>query len=238
MKKHINEKNIIRLCTIILISGFILGCAILSKERYENLSINKLIVTNSCTSKPDVINVIERIENIPNKVMRVLLNNNIKIDYIYVQLRDALGDEDLFKYDNSAAFQGDKSRIIIECEVYKDLNIKLLKDKYRLSINTFHEIGHAFDYDYILKKDYYSYSRSYEFIEITKQEATKISNTGEFGDYDLNYKPDASYEFYYASNSYEYFSQSFGFYFASDESNKFLKDNAPKTYSYIKQITK
>lgn len=192
-------------------------------------AINNLFVINSYSNKEEIISIAKRIKKLPAKVQDTLLNNKIKIDYETWVINEIPNYKDLYTFDVAGVFDGAGSRIVLQYEP----NVgKELIERNILNVNTFHEIGHAFDYDYVLKQYGYSYSGGMEFYNIFKEEASKIFSVSNF-----NYLRKDFGE-YFIKDRMEYFAECFGFYFASDDTNKFLKENAPKTYSYIKQITK
>ncbi|WP_077213691.1 anthrax toxin lethal factor-related metalloendopeptidase [Bacillus dakarensis] len=78
-----------------------------------------------------------------------------------------------------------------------------------------HELAHSID-----QKVYQQLRYNPNFIEIWKQESSRLF-------------PDSIYEQTFQE---EYFAESFAMFYLNDESNRELKDKAPKTYEFIKHL--
>ena len=85
----------------------------------------------------------------------------------------------------------------------------------------------------MLKEYGYSYSLNPEFTAIYDLEAAKLFSQDNFKNF--SYITDKFLN-YFINDQSEYFAECFGFYFASGETNKMLKQNAPQTYKYIESV--
>lgn len=191
-------------------------------------AIHELFVVNAYSDNEDIKAIIKRVKALPVKVQDVLINENIKIDYVPWLINKIPDYKDSWNYDVSGTFDGPKLRIVL---YYEPSQGEGLRQKYNLSITTFHEIGHAYDFDYLLKRYGYAYSGTIEFDNIFKEEAPNFFKQSNF-----SYFPKEFREFYIECRD-EYFAECFGYYYASEETNRFLHEQAPKTYDYIKKVS-
>lgn len=227
-KLKIPRKLISKIVIAIVIIILIPVGLVFSKDFKRSQAINKLIVQNDSSSKIEVIDTIKHIKKLPDKVTNVLLDNNIRIDYVpwlVSELPDYKGN---LKVDAAGIFDLTRSRIVLQYAKPEGAGIL---NKYYVAINTFHEIGHAFDCDYVLKQAGYAYSRTPEFKDIAKQEAASLFGGDSFKYYTKEFLN------YFVNDVSEYFAECFGLYFANNETNELLKQEAPLSYNYIKRVT-
>lgn len=217
-KKKVNYRYFIYIMiTIVAINCLNIGLK-LYKEYERDRIISNLFINNVYSDKVDVLNSIKIVKKLPSKVINILIKNNIKIDYIPYQPIE----------NSDAQFRGLDKLVLVN---YVDSNYTNIFCKYQNEINTIHEIGHAFDYDYVLNIIGYAYSGVDEFNDIYKEEASKLFNENIFKNTNTNYLN------YYVNDRIEYFAECFALYFVSNETNEILHEEAPKTFNFIKKIT-
>jgi hypothetical protein len=188
------------------------------------LEVNQLFIPNVYSDQEDVKDIIKKTHSLPVKFQKILINNGIKINYVTWKINEIEEYQESWDFDLSGIFDGSKSRILL---TYEGKTNHDLIGQHNLYINTFHEIGHAIDYDYLLNRSAFSYSSTPEFHAIFLEEAANL-----FKHIDIE-----NYGDFYTTYRNEYFAESFAFYYASDETNDFLKKYAPKTYGYLKKIS-
>lgn len=226
-KEHKKRFRIIKvLGVVVCIICLITSINLLNKYK-EYKEIEEIFYKNSYTDNDEIKDIIKKVKEMPKKVKETLISNNINITYIPWNINEIAVYKD-HKTVPVGLFDGERKRILI---TYKKYESKCLEYKYWVPITTFHEIGHSFDYNYSIKEYGCCYSATYEFIKIFEDEAPKLFNSDNFSYFDKNYLD------YFKNNRNEYFAECFGLYFANNETNSFLKDKAPKTYDYIKDIT-
>ncbi|WP_238907163.1 hypothetical protein [Clostridium sp. YIM B02506] len=217
-KKKINYRYYI----YIMITVFAINCFSIGFELYKEYKtdriISNLFVDNVYSDKAGVLNSIKTVKKLPSKVLNKLIENNIKIDYIPWEPAEGF----------VAEFRGLDKLILVN---YVDSDNTNVFCKYRNEINTMHEIGHAFDYDYELNLMGYAYSGIKEFDDIYKAEASKLFNSYTFKN------TNTAYLNYYLNSRWEYFAECFALYFANNDTNKILYEKAPRTFDFIKNIT-
>ena len=198
----------------------------LSQNMTKQEKVDNLFVKSYCESHDDVKNIIKQIYNFPTKVIDVLHLNNIKINYVSTNVNYITEYKNVFNYSATGIFDGDNKQIFL---TYTHLDGDQLYYKNFLALNTFHEIGHAFDNDYTSTTKYV-YSSSQEFNTIFKAEATNLFSKKAF-----SYLPN-DYLNFHSSDKREYFAECFSLYFTDNILNETLKLYAPKTYEYIAKI--
>lgn len=128
----------------------------LYKEYKRDRIISDLFIDNVYSDKANVLNSIKIVRKLPPKVIDKLIQNNVKVDYIPWQPEENI----------DAQFRGVDKLVLVN---YVDSDSTNIFCKYRNEINTMHEIGHAFDYDYALNFIGYAYSGIKEFDDIYKE---------------------------------------------------------------------
>lgn len=190
----------------------------------QSKELTQLFVPNYYSEGKEVKDIMRKTYSLPHKFQDILINNDIKINYVTWMINEIPEYEKIWDFNVLGVFEGSKSNILV---TYKENTDHDLIGPYYLSINTFHEIGHAIDYDYVLEKDGYSYSSTPEFHSIFTEESPML-----FKNIDIE-----GYGDYYSATRHEYFAESFAFYYASRETKEHLRMYAPKTYAYIKKIS-
>lgn len=133
--------------------------------------------------------------------------DNILVNVTYEKIKNGINKNYKFQLDKD-----DKNTIDVTCSQDDMAEVTLLS-----------EVGERFDG---IRK----FSDSEELLKIIKEESKRIFDTNRFC-----YTGDG-YEKSCISTSASYFARSFAFYYVNGETNKFLRENAPKTYSYIEHI--
>lgn len=133
--------------------------------------------------------------------------DNILVNVTYEKVKDGIAKHYKFQLDKDS-----KNPINIDCRQDDMAEVMVLSD-----------IGERFD---SIRK----FSDSEELLKIIKEESRRIFDTNKFC-----YTGDG-YEKSSIGTPASYFARSFAFYYVNGETNKFLRENAPKTYSYIEHI--
>ena len=200
-------------------------------EKEKENKIDNMFIVGDYSSKSDIKNIIKQSYNLPNNVVNVLSANDIKINYTGLDIANMADYKGLYTTGIGGLFDAKRFKILLAYNHY-DCNGLLLK--YNLQIDTFHEIGHTFDYNYNTKQYNCVFSCSQDFNSIFKSEAVNFFNLKNFNYLNETFIP---YLNYFANNKGEYFAECFGLYFTNSETNHLLKACAPKTYNYINVIT-
>lgn len=199
-----------------LMVSMILG--IYTDHKYYQ-DVNNLFIKNIYSSKQDCQEVNRLVRNLPKKVLDILIENKVRIDFTtWEPLSGASG-----------VFRGNDRLIVVQYLESKNDNLFI---KYHNKVATLHEIGHGLDYDYSLNRYGYAYSGTNEFEAIYMEEAKNI--------FSVEKSPNVSKEYldYFINSRWEYFAECFALYFANEETKSFLKSNALKTYTYIEECIK
>lgn len=218
-----NKKRVLKILVSLFICSILFYClgklGIYYKEYMYELSIRNLFNESYYSTKSDVIESIDIVTKLPKKVTDVLIINDVKFSFIPWQpVEGACGQ-----------FRSMERLIQVQYLSSSDDNII---SKYPNQLTTLHEVAHAFDCDFSLNLVGYAYSGDRIFDNIYKKEAAKLFNK------DVIPGESEEYLDYYRKSRWEYFAESFAFYFGNEESNEILLKNAPETYNFIRRVTR
>lgn len=195
----------------------------------RNEAISRILVKNEFTSTPEVKGTIEKIKKLPGNILEMLVKSSIKINYVNKRITDIP--------EFSSLKEGKDSELRVfgvfkYPDIYVDFGAK--DEMANDSIDSFdtitiHEIGHAYDYLYNIlnNSEEYTISSTTRFYTAWKDEAKQLFSN-------KNMSKNNEYNNYYAESQYEYFAQSFAYYFTSEETRKFLEEKAPDSYRFMK----
>lgn len=191
--------------------------------------LRRIVVQNEFASKPELKKTLEAIKKLPDEILEVLLKSSVKIKYVNQRITD------IPEFSSLKEAQNSELRVFGVFK-YPDIVVDVNADSqmYTDAINTFetitiHEIGHAYDrlYNLITSGGDYTLSSTSIFHSAFQEEASKLFNI-------KNTNRSKEYNDYYINSQYEYFAQSFAYYFTNDQTRKFLEQKAPESYKFMK----
>lgn len=218
MKIYLNRKIILKIMMCIVIVGIGIT-AVIFKSQYDNSIFQKNDIQYQ-----QIIDTTEIIDKLPIRITEKMKSNGIDISYIFNKYK-AYNSPNIYKmhqvFLSSKGNQCNGEYCIKSSNFFVNLSQvnRPLYNKYNLQINTLRLICGLFNKNM-------HYDESQEFLNIAKEEKQNIIDTNQFSDNNKALK----------NSDKSYFYQSFSFYFASHETNVFLKSKAPETYEFIKSI--
>ncbi len=200
----------------------------LRNNEYKTVAVSRIIVDNELLEEYEVRKSIYKVQTLPSKVLERLLEGKVTIEYIHEDITDLPEFERLKEYesDNLKVFGAFKyPKIVVDSQALDYIQFAKIDT---FSTIVLHEIGHSYDYlfDKNDESNKFDLSNKKEFEDIWKEEGARLFNTRVTG-------MTKEQNQYYINYQYEFFAESFAFYFDSEESKRTLLEYAPRTYNFI-----